>query len=195
MGHEDVKDQTSATPNDALGTADAERSVSAELQQLRQTVQEKEEELRLNHDRFLRERAELENFKKRMQRERVEAIRFACEPLIRELLPVIDNLERALAHADGNSKSVKEGIEMVLKSVLDILERHGVKRIEAVGATFDPNLHQAMAQVESAEHKHNQVVEQHHSGYLLHDRLLRPALVTVSSRKGGNAVESGSNSD
>ena len=86
-----------------------------------------------NHDLFLRERAEVENFKKRMQREKAEALRFASEPLVRDLLPVVDNLERAVEHADGNGQSVLEGVRLVLKSLLDILERHGVKRLEAVG--------------------------------------------------------------
>ena len=110
-------------------------------------------------------------------------------------MPVVDNLERAVEHGDGNGQSVIEGVRLVLKSLLDVLERHGVKRIDAVGERFDPTRHEAMAQVESAEHEPNQVVEQHHSGYLLHDRLLRPALVTVSGRKSPPAVESDSNSD
>jgi molecular chaperone GrpE len=210
MGQHDVKDKPSATPMDWQKTAPEEAgrattdaqddpaggaSIATEIEELRRKVRESEEEARANYDRFLRERADLENFKKRLQREKSEALRFACEPLIRELLPVIDNLERAAAHSDGKGKSVREGIEMVVKSLLDILDRHGVKRIEAVGQLFDPNWHQAMAQVESAEHEANRVIEQHHTGYVLHDRLLRPALVTVSAPKSGNAVERDSNSD
>jgi molecular chaperone GrpE len=130
-----------------------------------------------------------------MQREKADALRFACEPLIRELLPVVDNLERALAHGDGNGKSVLEGVQLVLKSLLGILERHGVRRIEAVGEPFDPTRHEAMARVESAETEPNRVLEQHHTGYLLHERLLRPALVTVSSRKTNGAVETEPKSD
>ncbi len=106
----------------------------------------------------MRERAEVENFKKRMLREKAEALLFASEPLVRDLLPVVDNLERAVEHADGNGQSVIEGVRLVLKSLLDILERHGVKRIEAVGEQFDPARHEAMAQVESADHAPNQVV-------------------------------------
>jgi molecular chaperone GrpE len=210
MGQHDVKDKPSATPMDWQKTAPDEAgrpttaaqddpasrvSLPTEIEELRRKLGESEEAARANYDRFLRERADVENFKKRMQREKAEAIRFACEPLIRELLPVIDNLERAAAHANGNGQSVREGIEMVVKSLLEILDRHGVKRIEAVGQPFDPNWHQAMAQVESAEHEPNRVIEQHHSGYVLHDRLLRPALVTVSAPKSGNAVEREPNSD
>jgi molecular chaperone GrpE len=210
MGQQDVKDKPSATPMDCPKTASegSGRATSAaqddppggdplatEIEQLQRELQEAQAEARANYERFLRERADSENFKKRMQREKADALRFACEPLIRELLPVIDNLERAAAHADGNGQSVREGIEMVVKSLLDVLEHHGVKRIEAVGQPFDPTWHQAMAQVQSADHAPNHVVEQHHSGYVLHDRLLRPALVTVSAPKCGNAVERDSNSD
>jgi len=126
-----------------------------------------------------------------MLREQAERLRFASESLIRELLPIVDDLERAVAHAEGNGRSVIEGVRMVLKSLHDVLERHGVTRFEAVGEPFDPTRHQAMAQVETDEHEPNRVVEQHHTGYFLHDRLLRPALVTVSRRKAEAAGESG----
>jgi molecular chaperone GrpE len=194
MGREDAKKDTlAATPATQPSTTEQEQAAhgtaETEVEQLRQQLKEKEEEARANHERFLRERAELENFKKRTQREMTEALRFAPEPLIRELLPVVDNLERALEHADENGQSVLEGVRLVVKSLLDILERHGVKRVEAIGQPFDPARHEAMAQVESTEHEPNRVVEQHHTGYLLHDRLLRPALVTVSKRKEQRAVE------
>lgn len=197
MVQEDVKPQAPAEQAETSPAAaeTAATSPSAELDDLRRKLAEKEEEARASYDRFLRERAELENFKKRMQRERAEALRFACEPLIRDLLPVVDNLERAVEHGEGNEKSVIEGVQMVLKSLLDTLERHGVKRIEAVGEPFDPTRHEAMACRESTEHEPNRVVEQHHTGYLLHERLLRPALVTVSGRKSDGAVESEPKSD
>ena len=195
MSERDDKDETAPVQPEAAPAEPAAALPEAEIQQLREKIEQTEAEARRNHDAFLRQRAELENFKKRMQREMTEALRFASEPLIRELLPVIDNLERAVEHGDGNGKSVLEGVQLVLKSLLDTLERHGVKRIEAVGEPFDPARHEAMAQVHSPSHQPNQVIEQHHSGYLLHDRLLRPALVTVSGRKPNGAVESEPNSD
>jgi len=202
MSQQDLEDEPSAARTDAPRVARQEAAPASEsatpaedLQLLRKHLEEKENEARVNYDRFVRERAEVENFKKRMQREKAEAVRFASEPLIRELLPIVDNLERAIEHAGTNSQSVVEGVRLVLKALLDILERHGVKRIEAVGAPFDPSVHEAMAQVESAEHEPNRVVSQHHSGYLLHDRLLRPALVTVSKRKADAAVETERDSD
>ena len=133
-------------------------------------------------DLLLRERAELENFKRRMQREKSESLRFASEPLLRDILPVIDNLERAIAHAKGSegSQALVEGVELVLRSLLDTIGRHGVSRVKAKGEAFDPSLHEAVVQVENTEVAPNTVLDEHQSGYQLHDRLLRPAMVSVS---------------
>jgi molecular chaperone GrpE len=148
-----------------------------------------------SQDRYLRERAETENFKKRLLREKAEDLRFATEPLLRDLLPIVDNLERALEHASGDA-SVREGIDLVLKALLGVLERHNVKRVEAHGQPFDPAFHQAIAQVESLEHAPATVVEQHQVGYTLNNRLIRPAVVTVNASKRRDAtVESDKNSD
>jgi molecular chaperone GrpE len=146
----------------------------------------------------LRQVAELENYKRRSAREREDSSRFANEAIIRDLLPVIDNLERAVAHAagGGNGKPIVEGVEMVLKGLLDVLSKHGVLQISAVGQPFDPSKHEAMAQVESDFHEANCVVEELHKGYTLRDRLLRPALVSVAKasksrekKNDGNTVE------
>ena len=155
-----------------------------ELQSLRQQLDAKEQEARATYERLLRQAAELENFKKRTIREREESIRFANEALIKDLLPVIDNLERAVAHAQGggNGKPLLDGVEMVIRGLLDVLNRYGVTRIEAMGQPFDPVKHEAMAQVESEDHEPNTVIQEHHKGYLLHSRLLRPALVSVSKQ-------------
>lgn len=153
-----------------------------ELDHLRQELAAKELEAKTNYDRFLRQVAELDNVKKRSAREREEISRFANEALIKDLLPVVDNLERAVAHASGggNGKPLVEGVEMVLKGLLDVLAKHGVSQISAVGQSFDPSKHEAMAQVESESHEPNSVVEELHKGYTLRDRLLRPALVSVA---------------
>lgn len=140
------------------------------------------EELRQANDRWLRERADLENVKKRAARERADTIRFATENLLKDLLPVVDNLERAVEHArsGGDGQSLAEGVGLVLKALLDVLERHGVTRVAAKGAAFDPAHHEAMAHVETSEHDPNVVVEEHQRGYRLNDRLLRPALVSIA---------------
>lgn len=153
-----------------------------EIAELRLKLNAKEEEAKNNYDRYVRQVAELDNFKKRSAREREEAARYANENFVRDLLPVIDNLERAITHASsgGNGKPLIEGVDMVLKGFLDILSKHGVQPVPAVGLAFDPAQHEALAQVESAECPPNTVIEQHQKGYLMRDRLLRPALVTVS---------------
>ncbi len=153
-----------------------------ELSVIQAKLEEKEAQVKANYDLFLRERAELENFKRRMQREKSEALRFANEPLIRDLLPVVDNLERATAHAQGggNGQPLVEGVTLVLRSFLDVLEKRGVTRIAAKGEVFDPTKHDAVAQVESSEVAANTVVDEHASGYSLHDRLLRAAMVSIA---------------
>ena len=155
---------------------------AVELANLREQLEAKKKDAAENYDRYLRQVAELENFKKRANREKDEAIRFANEALVKDLLPVVDNLERAVAHAKdgGNGKPLVEGVEMVLRGFFDILAKHGVITISAVGQPFDPVKHEAMAQVESASYDPNTVVEEYHKGYILRDRLLRPALVSVA---------------
>jgi len=171
---------TDATP--AAGQDGSTTSLESEITDLRQQLEAKELEAKTNYDRFMRQAAELENFKKRVTRERDEAIRFANELLIKDLLQVVDNLERAVAHAagGGNDKPLVEGVEMVLRGFLDVLVKHGVSPVASVGKSFDPSRHEAMAQVESETEESNTIVAEHQKGYLFRERLLRPALVTVA---------------
>ena len=155
-----------------------------ELEKLREELKAKEQEARENYDRFLRQVAELENFKKRVAREKEETLRYANESLVRDLLPVLDNLERAVDYArgGGNGKPLLEGVEIVLKVFLDVLNKHGVTPISAKGQQFNPEKHEAIAQIETAHLEPNTVVEEHHKGYYLLDRLLRPSLVSVAKK-------------
>jgi molecular chaperone GrpE len=165
------------------GTDGARETPEQRIERLTAELAEKTAEATRNWDLYLRERAETENFKKRMQRDRSETLRYAVEPLVRDLLPVIDNLERAVDHAatGGNGQPFLEGVRLVLKSALDVLERHGIRRIDATGEPFDPARHEAVAQVADAQRESNQVVQQFEPGYSLHDRLIRAAKVSVSS--------------
>ena len=174
--------ETETKPEEQPTDSQASKAESAELEQLRQEIAAKELEAKNNYDRFLRQVAELENLKRRNARDREELSRFANESLIKDLLPVVDNLERAVAHASGggNGKPIVEGVEMVLKGLLDVLAKHGVAQISALGQSFDPTKHEAISQVESDTHEPNAVVEELHKGYSLHERLLRPALVSVA---------------
>lgn len=153
-----------------------------EVAELRRQLEAKIIEAKETHERLLRQAADLENYKKRSAREKADAIRYGNEGLAKDLLPVIDNLERALDYAKGggNGKPLLEGIEMVLKSFLEILGKHGITQISAIGDVFDPTKHEAIAQIESREHAPNTVVADHQKGYRLLERLLRPTQVTVA---------------
>lgn len=186
---------TAANGSEALAATPASlEEALALIDRLRTELAERKAEADKNRDQFLRERAELENFKRRMQREKAEALRFASEPLLRDLLPVVDNLERAVAaagnvseptgdsgHADtAPFEALRTGVELVLRQATDVLARSGVSRIRAKGEPFDPARHEALAQVETSTQPPGTVVDEHLAGYTLHERLLRPAQVTVA---------------
>jgi molecular chaperone GrpE len=149
---------------------------------LQTDLKERTAEVESLNDRLLRLHAEFENYKKRVTRERSEFVRFASEGLILELLPVVDSLEHAAATAriGGDAPGVAEGVDIILRLFQTTLDKAGVKQIEALGHEFDPNFHQAVAQVESSDGRDNIAVEEVRKGYLLEGRLLRPAMVKVS---------------
>jgi len=185
---EDTKANGGTTPEGGESSRDA---LATRVQTLQAELAAAREEARQSHERWLRERADLENLKKRAARERAETIRFANENVLKDLLPILDNLERALEHAraGGDGQRLAEGVALIRKSLLDLLERHGVRRIEAKGTPFDPTQHEAMAQVESRTHEPNLVVEEHQPGYRLNERLLRPALVSVAKAPNSNLAK------
>jgi molecular chaperone GrpE len=135
-------------------------------------------------DLYLRERAEFENYKKRIHRDHAEAVRYAASHLTRDLADVIDNLERAVEHAQagGNGQPLVDGVRLVLQGALDVLARHGITRINATGEAFDPKRHEAVASEHVPDTEPNQVVRQFLPGYALHDRVVRPAKVSVSAK-------------
>jgi molecular chaperone GrpE len=134
------------------------------------------------HDDFLRKHAEFENYRKRVNREKEEMARYGSERLARELLPVIDGLEKTLEHADEATdfKLLIEGVELVLKQFLNVLQKFGLYPVESVGQPFNPEIHEAMGHHESEEHEPDTVVQEYRRGYKMHERLLRPAMVTVA---------------
>jgi molecular chaperone GrpE len=145
-------------------------------------VKELSEKLKESHERLLRAAADLENFRKRWVKEKEEIQRYGIEKLLKDFLPIQDNLERALDHAKNGDDfdSLRQGIGMTRKLFEDSLARHGVRSFTSVGRPFDPRLHEALQQVPSREQAPNHVVSEVVKGYLLHDRLARPALVIVS---------------
>jgi molecular chaperone GrpE len=161
----------------AAETADSASSISE------QQPQSLEEEIKAAQDRYLRLAAEFENYKKRAQKDQAEYAKYANERLLRELLPVLDNLQRALQHAQqsGSTNGLIEGVELTCKQYLEVLSRFGVRPIPSVGLPFDPALHQAVATVDPKGQAPNTIVEEYEKGYFLHDRVLRPATVTVAA--------------
>lgn len=136
-------------------------------------------------DRYLRVNAEFENYKKRMIRESSDRFKFFNLDLIKELLPSLDNIERAISHAKSDHTDVESmiaGLEMVNKMTHEVFEKFGVTRINTVGEEFDPNIHQAVGVVDSDAVPDNQVVEECLGGYSLHGRIIRPAMVRVSGK-------------
>ena len=139
-----------------------------------------------NWDRFLRATADLENFKKRAARERQEAITYANAALLQKLIPVLDSFDMALAAAaaapDASAQSLKAGIDMIASQLRSALAESGLEEIDAAGQPFDPNLHEAVSQQESADIPEGRVLQQLRKGYRLRDRLLRPATVIVAKK-------------
>ena len=136
-------------------------------------------------ERFLRVNAEFENYKKRIVKENSDRYKYFNLDLIKELLPSLDNLERAITHAKSENKdfdSMIEGLEMVNKMTHEVFEKFGVSRVNTVGEVFDPNIHQAVGVVQSDSVPENHIVEECLGGYLLHDRIIRPAMVRVSGK-------------
>ncbi len=152
------------------------------IKELEAKIETADQEAKETHDRLLRVSAEFENYKKRSARE-IEGFRkFANESLVKDMLPVVDNLERAVVSSgdSGADSSIVEGVDLILKDILKIFDKFGIKPIEALGEKFDPGFHEAVMQQESEEHPENTVTKELQRGYLMHDRLLRPATVIVS---------------
>ena len=141
-----------------------------------------QDELRVTQQRFLRVAADFENFKRRTERDREDTRKQLIERLLLDIVPVNDNLERALSHVQSSEdrESLVQGVEMVQRQLVSVLGRHGCAPFDSVGRPFDPQRHEAIQQIESSTHDFNTIIEEYQKGYLLYERLLRPALVVVS---------------
>lgn len=168
--------------SDDQATAQAGEQVVSDLEALRAQLQTAEQKRDEYLDLAQRTRADFENYQKRMQRDLAQERRYAQAPLASDLLQAIDNLDRATVAAEqaGEKGPLVQGVAMVSSQLLDILRRHGITRIEAMGQPFDPNLHQAVMQQPSEEHPPMTVVQVLEPGYMIHERVLRPARVIVS---------------
>jgi molecular chaperone GrpE len=171
--------------------AEPEEAPRSTIEKLQAQIADKDREVAELKDRYLRSLADNENARKRFRQQGEETVRLQRENFLRELLPVVDNLERAVdaARGGGNGQPIVEGVEMVLRSLLDFLKMHGVTQLTSVGQPFDPQRHEAVDQIESSQHPPNTVVNEFHRGYQIGDRLLRPARVAVAkgTRDNGGA--------
>ena len=158
-----------------------------EVEALRAQLADKDKEIAELKDKYLRTLADTENARKRVRQQSEESVRIQREAILRDLLPIIDNLERALAASrEGtDAKTIVDGVEMTVRALIDFLRAQGVTPVQSVGQAFDPNRHEAVDHVASQTHPPNTVVDEFHRGYLIGDRVLRPARVSVA--KGGNS--------
>jgi molecular chaperone GrpE len=159
----------------------------ASLKELESKLESAENEAKENYDRFLRVSAEFENYKKRSARQIDEFRKFANESLLKDMLCVVDNLERAVdsSQNDGiKNHTIAEGVTLTIDEISKIFKKYNVKPVLSLNEPFDPNFHQAVMQEETEDYPDNVVLKELQKGYLMHDRLLRPAMVIVSKSKG-----------
>lgn len=180
---EDELESNVAEPEDTEGEESQEEQAEVEkdpMELLQEELQQKENELAEQQNEFLRYQAETENFKKRLRKEKEDFLQYANEKLLKSLIPIHDNLERALSTTKPSVKILKKGLEMILKQFADFLEKEKVEPIQAMGEKFDPSLHEIMTQMESDEHEENTVIQEYSKGYMLNGRVIRPAQVVTS---------------
>ena len=157
-----------------------------EVESLEEACQAARVEAAENYDRFLRARAELENYRKRTAKIRVETREETLRELLMKIAPILDNMRRALGQESENVESLKQGVALIYNQLGDALKGYGLEPIEAVGQPFDPHLHEALMEVEHEEYSPGTVVEELDKGYKLNDRVVRPARVVVSKAGGDN---------
>ena len=201
MSNEEKKVQDEQLQQDTVNAAETE---SAEEQVVEMTAEElqaariaeleaalltSEAKVKEQQDSVLRARADIDNMRRRTEQEVDKARKFALNKFAEELLPVIDNMERAIEMADKSDEAIKpmlEGVELTLKTMTDTVEKFGLKQIDPMGEAFNPEFHQAMSIQESAEHEPNTVILVMQKGYELNGRVVRPAMVMVSKAAAGN---------
>ena len=152
------------------------------IKALEKDLQKTKNELAEQKDSFVRLQAETENFRKRLSREKDEFSQYANERLFKELIPIFDNLERALEDPSNDTKSLKEGLEMILKQFSSFLEKEKVEQIKAIGEKFDPTVHEVLTSEESNEHEENTIISEFVKGYTINNRVLRPSQVVISKK-------------
>jgi molecular chaperone GrpE len=174
-----------ATPEIELNaSSERDRGASIAGSELQVQIDTLTSEKSALYDQLLRRQAEFENYRKRVERERSEVFQRARADVLLEMIPVLDNLERALGSlesSDGDAEALRHGVELIHKQFKDALAKLGLQPVESVGCAFDPHVHEAITIEETSEHQENTVIEEFERGYKMGDRLLRPAKVKVAS--------------
>ncbi|WP_323590085.1 nucleotide exchange factor GrpE [Aliarcobacter butzleri] len=179
---DEILEQETVETKEEIKTEEAEQKTES----LEEKVARLESELKESEEKFLRAYADFENMKKRLEKEKYQAIDYASEKFAKDLLTPLDTLEMALnsakADVDANEllEKLKEGIELTLKNFITTFEKHNITKVETDGE-FDPNVHNAVMQVDSVEHNSGQIVQELQKGYVLKDRLLRPSMVSIAN--------------
>jgi molecular chaperone GrpE len=187
--HKEADVAISAEPLEESGKKDPEqKAVPSEKMtkaQLLERVEELQKSSEENFDRYVRSQAEMENMKKRFLREKEDLAKFSNETLVKQLLTVIDNLEQAIAHSGGENSfdALREGVELTLKGLLDTLSKTGLEPVDSAGQPFDPNFHEAVSEMEDDSVEPGTVIEELQKGYVLNQRLVRPARVVISRNR------------
>lgn len=171
-----------ASFDEAIENLQENSQQNEEVGEGRTQLLDKADEIEAVNDKYLRLAAEFENYKRRVQRDQRDTLRFANEKLLRDMLPTLDNLERAIQSGrnQDNVDGILKGIDLTYKHFIETLQKIGVTQVSSVGEIFDPAKHQAVGHVESSSVPENAIVEEYQKGYFLHDRILRPAMVTVA---------------
>jgi len=178
----------SLVSTDENGSSEEDKSREEDLTELdpikalEKDLQKTKNELAEQKDSFVRLQAETDNFRKRLSREKDEFSQYANERLFKELIPIFDNLERALEDPSNDTKSLKEGLEMILKQFSAFLEKEKVEPIKAIGEKFDPMVHEALTSEESNDHEENTIISEFVKGYTINNRVLRPSQVVISKK-------------
>ena len=182
--HMDKQDQPAEEQHQTDEVVAVAADNDSAIDELKAKLAQKEKEVMDNYDKYLRAVAELDNYKKRAAKEKTEIIKYGKEDIIKDVLPFVDSLDRALEHAEGGAdiQAFKDGLKLIQEQLFSCLKKHGVERIECAGKEFDPNFHEAMMQMDSDQHEENKVINEFQCGYLLNGRLLRPSRVSVCKK-------------
>lgn len=178
------KDEREEEGMEGAGEGPVAETPEEEARRLRDELEAKSREAAENYDKYLRAVADLDNYRKRSEKERQDAVVYANDALISEILPAVDNFERALAHAfdSGNIESLRQGVKLTMDQLFAVLKKFGLQEVSAEGGKFDPTVHHAITEEEDPEAEPGTVVKEFQKGYYLKGRLLRPAMVAVARK-------------